>query len=385
MHLPRHTITRHDFLDGGPGAAPGRVLVVVFLRGGADGLTLVPPVHDDLYRRARPVLAVQPAQAIDLDGYFALHAALRPLVYRFEAGDLAIVHGAGSEDETRSHFEAQDTMEHGGARIGSGWLARFLRASGRPASALSAVAIGTTRPESLRGAPAGAVLQTIREFSFADRDDGMLDRLARLYAVETGALGAAARDTVEAVRRLRALRAENAPPENGAAYPPSWFGRGLREIARLIKADIGLEATTIDLDGWDTHFVQASVIDALMRDLAEGLDAFVTDLGAEAARVTVVVMTEFGRRLRENTSFGTDHGAGAVMLVLESGAGAPGRILAGAGPIHRPWPDLGSAARDDVGDVPVLIDYRDVLAPVLRRHAPDVDLGAVFPAGRGSV
>jgi uncharacterized protein (DUF1501 family) len=162
IHLPTPSLTRHDFLDENAGT--DRVLVVVFLRGGADGLTIVPPVGDDEYQKARPFLAVSAKDAIDLDGYFGLNPALAPLHNRFESGEMAIIHGAGSEDDTRSHFEAQDFMEHAGRDTGGGWLARYLRARGPVASALSAVAIGTTRPESLRGAPAGALLQTLSVF-----------------------------------------------------------------------------------------------------------------------------------------------------------------------------------------------------------------------------
>lgn len=373
-HQPRPGVRRHDLLQTEPVTAP--VLVVVFLRGGADGLTLVPPVADDAYHRARPLLAVDTADAIDVDGYFALNPALGAMSKYLERGELAIVHGAGSEDGSRSHFEAQDTMEHGGAMAGSGWLARYLRAADPSPSALSAVAIGTTRPESLRGAPGAAVMQTIRDFGLEDADAAFLADLERLYARDVGVpgLAPAARATIEAVGRLRALRATPGEPQHGAVYPEGEFGRGLREIARLIRADIGLAATTIDLGGWDTHFVQSRVIGGLMRELAGGVDAFLTDLGEAHRRVTVVVMTEFGRRLRENTSFGTDHGAGSAMMILGAGAAtaSPGKVISA-------WRDLSDASLDDVGDVPASINYRDVLAPVLRLHAPGVDLGAVFP------
>ncbi len=372
MHLPRQSIQRHDFIEPEPRGEG--VLVVVFLRGGADGMTLVPPIADDAYHRARPNLAVRQEDAIDLDGYFALNAALRPFLKHHESGDLAIAHGAGSEDTTRSHFEAQDTMEHGGERAGSGWLARYLRARQTPPSALSAVAIGTTRPESLRGAPGGAVMQTITEFTLGAEDPDLIDRLEKLYAAQSGALGAAARDTIEAVKRLRELRQRDDGPQHGAAYPSSTFGRGMREISRLIRADVGLVASTIDLDGWDTHFVQGTLIPSLMRDLAEGVDAFMTDLGPLRRRVTVAVMTEFGRRLRENSSFGTDHGAGSVMMLLGDGVAAAG--LSG---VRSGWPDLSAEHLDEVGDAPAAIDYRALVGPILSRHSPGIDLGAVFP------
>ncbi|MEE8458391.1 MAG: DUF1501 domain-containing protein [Phycisphaerales bacterium] len=372
VHQPQNTITRQDFLDANDPSDP--VLVVIFLRGGADGLTLVPPTGDDAYYKARPTLSVAPADAIDLDGYFSLNANLRPLMSYFEAGEFAVIHGAGTEDTTRSHFEAQDTMEHGG-NSGSGWLGRFLRARPGLPSALGAVAIGTTRPESLRGAPGGAVMQTLRDFSFGDDDPDLIERLARMYAVRTDALGKAGVATIEAVNRLRKIRAREDPPANGAIYPSSSFGRGLREIARLIHADVGLVSTTIDLNGWDTHFVQSRLIGSLMRDLAGGIDAFLRDLGTASRRVTVVAMTEFGRRLRENTSFGTDHGSGSTMMVIGPGALATGL----AGKVTSGWNDLAADQLDEVGDVPAAINYRDILGPVLQAHSPGVDLAAVFP------
>lgn len=361
---------RHDYLD--PQSPENHVLVVVFLRGGADGLTLVPPVHDDAYRRARPTIGVAPGDAIALDDVFSLNAQLRPLMRWYERGEMAIVHGAGSEDSTRSHFEAQDYMEHAG-NTGGGWLARYLRARPGRSGALCAVSIGTTLPESLRGAPGGAVIQTVRDFSLGDEhvEHAFTEDLARLYASESGPLGQAARDTIEAIRRLRALRADDPGPQNAAAYPDGSFGRGLREIVRLIRADVGLVASTIDLDGWDTHFGQGALIGGLMRTLAQGIDAFLTDLGPESHRVTVIVMTEFGRRVAENSSLGTDHGLASVMLAI--GPGVRG------GQVISRWRDVDQAQLVGPGDIPVGINYRDVLAPILVRSDPGLDLGAVFP------
>lgn len=374
QHQPSSSsVTRHDFIDRD--VQEEKVLVVVFLRGGADGLTLVPPINDDAYRRARPFLAVKQVDTIDLDGYFALNKALKPLMSHYENGKLAIIHGAGSEDTTRSHFEAQDFMEHAGKDTGGGWLARYLRARGNAASALCAVAIGTTRPESLRGAPAGAVMQTLRDFSFGEDDPTIIDHIAKLYAVESGSLGQAAHDTIATVKRLREIRDQNAEPDNGAVYPENNFGRGLREIARLIKAEVGLVTSTIDLGNWDTHFLQQQLIGSLMTTLATGIDAFLNDLGSLQERVTLVTMTEFGRRLRENTSFGTDHGAGSVMMVIGNEVGKKG-LAAG---IRSSWPDLSDSNLDDVGDVPAAINYRDILSPILVSHSPGLDVASVFP------
>lgn len=379
-------ITRHDLLD--PQRSDDRTLVVIFLRGGADGLTLVPAIGLDEYHRARPTIRVRAEDALVLDAArqdarFGLHPALAPFLPLVNEGQMAIVHGAGSDDTTRSHFEAQDRMEHGGER-GGGWLGRYLSARGPQQTALAAVAIGTTRPESLRGAPGGAVIRTVRDFGF-EADAATVERLARLYGSDTTALGAAGRATLDAVRSLRALRADKSAPEFGARYPDSSFGRGMREIARLVKADLGMVATTIDMVGgglgWDTHFIQAQAISALMSELAEGIAAFWTDLGGARSRVTVVCMTEFGRRVQENTSLGTDHGSGSAMFLLDQALPAGALIKPGA--VHAGWDSLDPGALLGPGDVPVTTDYRDVLAPILRRHSPGIDLATVFPERQG--
>lgn len=395
MHQPTPTFTRHDAIDRSVAESDdGRVLVVLFLRGGADTLTLVPPVGDDRYHAARPVLRVNAREAIDLDGYFALHPALAPLMPFWEQGELSITHGTGTEDDSRSHFQAQDVMEHGGEGHGSGWLARYLRAGSAADAALAAVAIGSTRPESLRGAPGGTVLQHIADFDL-EASPAQLDRLEALYAnagaaaaplnhprpdaagaaAGSAALAGAARSTVRAVRTLRELRA--APPPQRApgapAYPDSTFGRGLSELARLIRARVGLRVSTIDLDGWDTHFVQANFIGGLMSQLAQGVRAFMHDLGEDAQRTSVVVMTEFGRRLPENTSFGTDHGAGSAMFTL-----GPAVAAAKTAGVRSAWPDLAPANLDPIGDAPATRHFSEELAPTLRWASPGVDLSAVF-------
>ncbi len=346
-----------------------RCLVVVFLRGAADGLALVPPTGDDDYYRARPILGVRPERTIRLDGHFGLHPALAELEPAFGDGELAIVHAAGSEDESRSHFEAQDLMEHGGLAAG-GWLGRFLRFREEAASeALSAVALGKTLPECLRGAPAATVMQSLDDFSLGPQSSALLPRLARLYAPETGELGRAARDTLEALHRIEKLRGQPYRPAGGAEYPTGDFGRGLAETARLIKARVGLEAATLDLGGWDSHLAQDTLLEPLMRRLARGLAAFRHDLGRALATTSVVVMTEFGRRVRENASLGTDHGRGSVMFVL--GGGVRRGVIAD-------WPGLDAGVLEGPGDLAVVHNYRDVLAPVLRRHGAG-DLGRIFP------
>jgi len=345
-----------------------RTLVVIFLRGGADGLTLVAPVADDAYQRARPTLRVKPSEGVRLDDIFALHPRLAPLSPLWVAGELAIVHSVGSEDATRSHFEAQDLMEHGGTGAG-GWLGRFLRlrAVGQR-SALSAVAFGTELPAALRGAPSATVLRSLGTFSLGDGAHGMLRALATLYAMERNALGEAARDTVDALHRLERLA--GAPrPLAASDYPRDDFGEALRQTAQLVRAGVGLEAATIDLGGWDSHFTQQQLLDPAMDRLARGLAAFRRDLGPDLERTTVVVMTEFGRRVAENSALGTDHGRASVMFALGGGVRG-GRVLGG-------WPGLDTL--EGPGDLPVSTNYRNVLAPILSQMAEKRVVAETFP------
>lgn len=348
-----------------------RALVVVFLRGAADGLNMAAPVEDDDYHRLRPTIGVSKKDALQLDGFFGLNPAMKDLAPMWNDGSLALIHAAGSEDQTRSHFEAQDLMEHGGY-AGGGWLGRFLRFQDRPASnALAAIAIGRAVPESLRGAPAATVMESIDDFSLGAGRDGLALELGKLYAAEGGELAEAARDTLDALSRINALRGKPYSPEGGADYPKDEFGGGMAQIARLIKTRVGLQAATIDLGNWDSHFAQSTLMDPLMERLAKGLRAFSLDMGRRMATTTVVVMSEFGRRAAENASFGTDHGRGGLMMI--AGGGVKGGRVVGE------WPGLKPAALADGLDLAVAQNYRDALAPILQRHGDGADLKRIFP------
>jgi len=353
-----------------------RTLVVVFLRGAADGLTLVAPIADDNYHKFRPRLAVKKSAAVPLDDIFGLHPNLRALEAAWQEGDLAIIHGAGGESDTRSHFEAQDLMEHGGVAAG-GWLGRFLHARGPSESPLAAVALAPTLPESLSGAPSAAALQSLEDFAITDHRAGgaqpdFTRELHRLYALEQGPLRDAANNTFEALRRIEAIDAK-AAPAHGAEYDEKdSFASGLRQIAQLIRADVGLDAASVDLDGWDSHFTQQTLIEPLMLRLGKGLAAFRRDLGPRMGRTTVVVMTEFGRRVAENSAFGTDHGRGGAMFVMGGGIKG-GRVVGG-------WPGLQSEMLEGPGDLPVWNNYRNILAPILTQHGADAgSLARIFP------
>lgn len=359
-----------------------RTLVVVFLRGAADGLTLVPPVGDDGYHRARPTLAIAQEDALALDGIFGLHPLLAPLLPHYKEGRLALVHACGSPDTTRSHFEAQDLMERAGTSMSGGWVGRLLRAQleaegcGFTGGALDALSIGTAVAESLRGAPTVVTMESLSDLSGGATAKRMHDRLGGLYANDV-LLGAPARAALDAGARLAQLEDRDEAPRHGALYPSATeqggvaehFGRRLRLVARLIQARLGLRAACIDLEGWDSHFVQSTSLEPQLRALGAGLAAFAQDLGPDLESTSVVVMSEFGRRVAENASLGTDHGRGGAMFVLGGGT---------RGGVHCRWPGLDANALDGPGDLPVVHDYRDVLAGVLARHGA-ADLRNVFP------
>jgi uncharacterized protein (DUF1501 family) len=294
-----------------------------------------------------------------------LLAQLLPL---FHEGKLSIVHACGSDDDTRSHFEAQDLMEHGGTSIAGGWIGRWLRAQGG-GGPLQALSLGVQPAESLRGAPSATALQSLDEFRPAADTAQERELLGELYRGDE-LLGRSAEDALAAAARIGELAQQEYQPEHGAEYAGAAagelaqsFGRSLARAAQLVKARVGVRALTIDLEGWDSHFVQETA-------LALGLSAFARDLGDQLATTSVVVMTEFGRRVGENGSLGTDHGRGGVFLVLGGGT---------SGGVHCRWPGLGEGSLIGPGDLPVVHDYRDALAGVLARHGAAELLEKVFP------
>lgn len=379
-----------------PGAGE-RTLACVFLRGGADTLNLITPYGDDRYYKLRPTISIPPPNgnnevkdaAIRLDDFYAFHPKLRPLLPLFKEGRLGVVQGVGSDNTSGSHFEAQDQMERGesqGRSLVGGWLGRHLRSrAGRQMTPLSAIAIGPTIPESLRGAPSASALRSLDEIQIktSSHDPRAVSKaLASMYGAEVGLLAAPGRATLDLLDRVEALRGKPYSPDNNAVYPEDDFGAGLREIARLIKARVGLEVACVDLGGWDTHFFQGSTggLQAEQIDLlACGLAAFDADLRRERDRVTVIVMTEFGRRVYENGSLGTDHGRGFAMMAI--GARING------GKVHGPKPDLSAPglslnAEDLLGPdgLKVTCDYRSVLAEVLAGAMGNQNIERVFPA-----
>lgn len=360
------------------------VLVCVFLRGGADGLSIVVPVGDDDYYESRPVLALH--QTIDLDGFFGFHPALAPLKELYDDRVLAAVHATGSPDKTHSHFDAMDFMERGtpGSKlVPTGWLGRHLATlpasdtgNGSP---FRAVGIGSLLPASLRGPVVATALRSIADFHFQGRPGQAADlprfeaRLAATYAGD-GWLDLQARQTFEALTALAAADPGSYGPANGARYPTGDFGTALKQVAQLIKADLGLEVACVELDGWDFHAGQgraATGMTDLLTELASGLSAFYADLSDRMSRITVVTMSEFGRRIEENASGGTDHGHGGFLFLL--GGGVNG------GKVYGDWPGLAPENLVGPGDLAITTDYRTVLAEVLERRLRNTSLADVFP------
>jgi uncharacterized protein (DUF1501 family) len=325
-------------LPGAGTPARRRVLVVLFQRGAADGLNVVVPFGDRHYAALRPTIAVPPPAArcegagIDLDGFFALHPALAPLADLYRAGRLAAVHAVGSPAPTRSHLDAQDDVESATPGVGSsrdGWLDRYLRATRGPADApLRAVSLTGTIPRSLQG-EAGAVA------------------LAR-----SGCFEAHDRDAL-------------------ADYPSGALGEALRRIARLIKAEAGVEIACADSAGWDHHTNESVQLAPKLAELGRALAAFDRDLGSRMQEVVVLTVSEFGRAARENGSGGTDHGHGNVLLAL----GGPVR----GGRVYGRWPGLAPEELHEGRDLAATTDFRDVFAEIVVRHLGLVDAAPVFP------
>lgn len=370
-------------------APRGDTLVVVFLRGAADTLNMMVPHGDDGYYRARPSLGIARPddsrtdaglRAADLDGFFGLHPALRPLLPVWQAGQLALVGACGAPDESRSHFKAMELMERGvedEKGPASGWIGRHLASlnTGNQ-SPLRAVGFGDLPIRSLTGGVPITALRSIGDFHLGGNARALAQMQAALNALYTGqdGLNVIGQGTLDIMGTLATLDPANYRPATDLLYPDTDFGLGLKQIAMLVKAEVGLEVAAIDLGGWDTHFAQGGsegYMANLMKELAGGLAAFQADTTAQSSRLTVVVMSEFGRRVAENGSLGTDHGHGSLMLLL-------GGHVAG-GRVHGAWPGLAEGQLVGPGDLAVTTDYRDVLAEVVSKRLNNPALAQVFP------
>jgi uncharacterized protein (DUF1501 family) len=365
------------------------VIVSIFLRGGADGLSLVPPHQEPNYYTLRPTIAIprpdssSTNRALDLNGFFGLPPAMASLLPAFRAGQLLIVHATGSTDPTRSHFDAQAYMELGVPErsIATGWLGRHLASKPpmRPNAALRALAFNFGMPLMLAGAPNTLPIPNPANFALSGSSTSASARLAWLGNAFTGQqdpLRASALNTQRTITELAAIGISSYQPAGGAVYPTSSFGTALRSTGALIRADVGVEAVQIDVGGWDTHNAQGPLTGGMattMRTLADAIAAFHADMvGADRLRrVTLVVMSEFGRKAQENGSQGTDHGHGNVMFVM-GGSVAGGQVMT-------IWPGMATGQLYQNQDLQVTIDYRDILAEIVSRRLGNAALDVVFP------
>ena len=384
--------TMPAFLQRAVASTPGvgkKQLIVLFQRGAADGLNIVVPFAEPNYYRMRPSIAIpQPKRsagdaAIDLDGFFGLHASLAPLEPLFHKNQLAIVHSAGSPDPTRSHFDAQDYMESGTPGIKStedGWLDRAVGTiSEEKPSPFRAVAMGPNLPRMLQGKTAAIAVPDLRQFKVQPQSPAMTNVVEggfeAMYAQTVDhALHGTGTETFEAIDLLRKIDTSKFPPENGADYPKNLIGQRLQQIGVMIKADIGVEVMFLDCGGWDNHVNEGGTqgqLANLLRDLGQSLAAFHQDMGDRMDDIVVLTMSEFGRTAKENGNRGTDHGHANCMFVM--GGDVKG------GRVYGKWPGLNDHQLNEGRDLALTTDFRSVVGEILVRHLDVKDLGPVFP------
>lgn len=376
-------LTRALYAANGPSPRK-KILVALFQRGAADGLNIVVPHGEKAYYDLRPTIAIpRPGAvsetAIDLDGYFGLHPALAPLKPLFDARHLAIVDAVGSPDPTRSHFDAQDYMESGtpGRKsTDSGWMNRALSTPEGKVSPVRAVALGATLPRTLAGSQPAVSLQSIGAFQVKDESAAM--EFQKMYgASKDAAMQSTARETFEAMAMLQAIQKQPYTPAAGAVYPRAPLGDSLRQIAQLIKADVGMEMAFAEIGGWDHHVNEVAAkasegqLASLLQTFGQSLAAFWTDMGDRMADVAVVTMSEFGRTAKENGNRGTDHGHANCMFAM--GGGVRG------GKVYGQWPGLAREQLYEGRDLAVTTDFRDVLGELVAQQAGGASMAGVFP------
>lgn len=362
------------------------LLVYIFQRGAADGLNaLVPHADPDYYTHRNTIAVPAPgnaAGAIDLDGFYGLHPALAPLKALYDAGDLALVHASGVPHGSRSHFAAQGLVERGVAdKAGpdTGWLGRHLSLTTPVSgSAFRSVAISGNVPVSLNGASEPLAISNLGEFSFDQEivDSGYPAVLGNLFQSPVP-FASPAQAALLAMDELQAADLQAITPGNGAVYPATGLGDKLKQAGQLIRSSLPVETICLDSDGWDHHENLPLFIAQSLTELADALNAFYTDMGPQMQRVTVLVHSEFGRRVAENASFGVDHGTGGLAYLI--GGGVNG------GQIISDWPGLAPANLEMGEDLRITTDLRTVLTELLDKRLGGTDANAVFPGFSGPV
>ena len=378
-------LTRAAFGAADPGVRTKR-LVVIFQRGAADGLNIVVPHGEPGYYAMRPTINIPRKSVLDLDGFFGLHPAMSSFQPLWKQKHLAVVHAAGSPDPTRSHFDAQDFMESGtpGLKVtDDGWLNRALHelSAGKSApdkSAFRAIALGPSLPRILSGKERAVAVNNLNDFSVGGNNSNaapMSNTFEAMYdhSLDT-VLHGAGQETFDAVKTLKAAGPAHYTPAANANYPRGRFGDSLKQLAQLIKANLGVQVAFTDIGGWDHHVNEGSTqgqIANVLGDFSQSIAAFWADLGDLGEDTVVVTMSEFGRAARENGNRGTDHGHANVMFVL----GAPVK----GGKVYGRWPGLDQSQLYEGRDLAVTTDFRLVLSEVVSRYLGNKDLKTVFP------
>jgi len=370
------TRTAHSTVES---RAATKRLVVIFQRGAADGLNIVVPHGEPAYYAMRPSINIPRRSVIDLDGFFGLHPSLAGFEPLWKQNHLAIVHAAGSPDPTRSHFDAQDFMESGTPGIKAtedGWLNRSLHSAGPDNSAFRAVALGPSLPRILSGPEPAVAVSNISEFGvggtaatpIANTFEAMYEQSVDSVLHGTG------QETFEAVKMLRSADPSKYVPRPGSNYPRGRFGDSLKQLAQLIKANLGVQVAFADIGGWDHHVNEGDTQGQLanvLREFSGALGAFWVDLGDLGEDTVVVTMSEFGRTARENGNRGTDHGHANVMFVM----GGP--VVGGK--VYGRWPGLDATQLYEGRDLALTTDFRRVLGEAVHQHLGNKNLNEVFP------
>jgi len=355
-----------------------KVLVAIFQRGAADGLNVVVPFADKRYYELRPTIGIQPPNdnsrgpsAIDLDGRFGLHPSLQPLKALWDRRMLAVVEATGSPDPSRSHFDAQDYMESGTPGMKrDGWLNRALPPPGPESSPLRAIAMSANLPRTLQGDRSAIAVNDVQQFQAAQNTASIVESMYANSADRQ--LASAGKDAFAAMRMIESMnRAPYTPAGNAQYQQGGELGRSLQQIARLIKADAGVEAAFAEIGGWDHHQNEPGQLFNVLRQFGSALGAFCTDMGDRMEDIVLVTMSEFGRTARENGNSGTDHGHGDVMFVI----GGPVH----GGKVYGKWPGLEEEQLFERRDLAVTTDFRTVLGELVAGQLGAANLAQVFP------
>jgi uncharacterized protein (DUF1501 family) len=366
--------------------APARrkkVLIAIFQRGAVDGLNVVVPHAEAAYYALRPSIAIprpdgSPQAAIDLDGRFGLHPSLHSLKPLWDKNMLAVVHAVGSPDPTRSHFDAQDYMESGAPgfkNVYDGWLNRAMCPEQKP-SPVRAVSLTPDLPRTLRGTNQALAINNLADFEV--KDARLATTFESMYQTTADqALNGTGRETFEAIHLVQSIQKRPYVPSNGTQYPGNRLGQSMQQIARLIKADVGLEVAFADVGGWDTHVNETGPqphtgqLANLLRDFGDALGAFAQDMDDRMADITVVSMSEFGRTAKENGDRGTDHGHANAMFVIG------GEVKGGR--VYGEWPGMEREQLYEGRDLTVTTDFRTVLSELVTKQLGNRQMANVFP------